>query len=774
MKKSLVTTLLLGLTAFVQAQITDMGGPYSWNSTIQSINIPTITMGGFDQSTIDNEDAINDQTKDAPWRFGYKYDTDITLDNSGIWTNLFNGDRTWQTIIECPGAMTINLLLEDLYLPEGSYLYLYDVDQTNRVGAYTSRNNRTDGLLGTELVHGDKIIVEYYEPAEVNGLGSLTISNVIHGYRSLTRIQQDLTKALNDSYACNIDVNCPLGNGWEEQIRSVAMIVVNGNGICSGALINNTCDDGTPYFLTANHCLGGGTGNWAFRFNWESPPGTESCATTANSTNPGPPYDQTANGATILANGSVADFALLEIDNMTLTDAQNWNCFYAGWDNSDATTVTQATGIHHPSGDLKKICRESNAPYHATASGAQVWWIDAWEQGVTEPGSSGSPLFDQNQRIIGQLYGGLAACTSPNGTSNNGDYDYYGRFGVSWVNGVSSYLAPGSCGTATTNDGYDPNAPTCTGTLSSSTTEETCFGDDDGSITVTVTGGAGPFTYTLSGNSQSTGTFNNLAQGTYSVQVEDNNSCISTINVTLGGPAALSTGYSKTHVSCNGGSDGALTLNVTGGTAPYTYNIGSGSQSGNTFTGLTAGTYSITITDDNNCTYMTSTNLNEPNVLTASGTSSPDSGGSDGSINLSTSGGTAPMSYSWTGPNGFTSTSEDPSGLEAGTYTVVVTDAKGCTYSIDVTVDYGVGFGEDQIDFSVFPNPSEGIYQVQISTIENQSYYSILDVTGRIIIKETAITNEKFFVDLSNKSAGTYYMIISNQDDRIITTLIKK
>ena len=142
---------------------------------------------------------------------------------------------------------------------------------------------------------------------------------------------------------------------------------------------------------------------------------------------------------------------------MTLTDAQNWNCYYAGWDATDATTVTEATGIHHPSGDVKKICRENNAPFHSNAGGAAVWYINAWEEGVTEPGSSGSPLFDQNHRIIGQLYGGAAACS---GTNNNGSYDYYGRLGVSWNNGIDAYLAPNSCGSATTNDGWDPNAPT--------------------------------------------------------------------------------------------------------------------------------------------------------------------------------------------------------------------------------------------------------------------------------------------------------------------------
>jgi hypothetical protein len=446
----------------VLSQTVDFGGPISWKREVSDPKqIPLEIMSGFDLSAIQAEDQINDQQKDIPWRFGYKYTTSISLANSGKWDELPNGSRLWRTRIKCEGAMTINLLLEDVYFPEGSRFYLFDRNNTNRVGAYTSINNREDGLLGTELVHGEEIVVEYYEPAEVRGLGHFTISNVIHGYRSLNAVQNNLIKGLNDSGDCNIDVHCPLGAGWEDQIRSVAMIVAGGNGICTGALINNTCNDGTPYFLTAEHCLGGSTGNWAFRFNWASPPGTEDCATTANSTDPGPPYDQTANGATVLVSGTQADHALLEIDNLTLVQAQDWNLFFAGWNNDDTeSAVTEVTGIHHPSGDLMKICvadDAGNGIFHANNGGAATWEIDAWEEGVTEPGSSGSPLFDQNKRIIGQLYGGAAACS---GTVNNGQYDYYGRLGVSWGLGIGDYLAPVSCGGSVPNtDGWDPNGP---------------------------------------------------------------------------------------------------------------------------------------------------------------------------------------------------------------------------------------------------------------------------------------------------------------------------
>ena len=468
MKRKLLLICALVVASFSsKAQTTDLGGPVSWKSDIRIDQINYEVMRGFDAAAVAAEDAINDENKSQPWRFGYKYETNFSLENSGTWETLADGSKLWRLGITCEGAITINLLLEDMHIPAGASLYLFDKDKSNKIGAYTSRNNREDGELGTEMIYGENMIVEYHEPANVAGQGSLTISSVVHGYRTLTYIQNELTRALNSSGNCNIDVNCPLGDLWKNQIRSVAMIVVNGNGACTGALINNTCDDGTPYFLTANHCLGGSTSNWAFRFNWEVAEGdpTLSCATTTNtasSYNLSSAHDQTANGATLLASSGDSDFALLEIDNMDVSDAINWGLFYAGWDNTDVQgAVTEAIGIHHPSGDIKKICRAfdtGNNISFASVGGADVWFIDAWDDGVTEPGSSGSPLFDQNGRIIGQLFGGAAACS---GTNNNGQYDFYGRFGTSWDLGVRQYLSPNSCGSEqSTNNGYDPNEST--------------------------------------------------------------------------------------------------------------------------------------------------------------------------------------------------------------------------------------------------------------------------------------------------------------------------
>lgn len=477
MKKQLLFAGVLALFSMAtSAQITDMGGPVSLKGkSVTAVNVPRENMPGFDLAQIEAEDIINDAAKDAPWRFGYKYQTNLTPKNSGVWTDLPGGNRVWRTEIVASGALTINLTMQDVHFPEGAHLYLYDIAKTNSVGAYTARNNHPSGELGTDLVLGDHIVVEYFEPAAVRGEGKFTINGVTHGYRSLNIIQKSLAKALNSSGDCNIDARCPVDpyvgsiSAWDDQIRSVAMIVTNGQGVCTGALINNSCDNGTPYFLTANHCLGGGTANWLFRFNWDVPEGNAgmSCATTANtpiSFDLSSNYDQTTvNGATVLVSGGGADHGLLLLDNLTVADAANWGLFYAGWNNNDTeSAVNEVTGIHHPSGDIKKICRAyenggANNIHHANTAGAAVWYMDAWDDGVTEPGSSGSPLFDQNGRIIGQLYGGSAACQ---GTSAQG-YDYYGRLGISWGLGIGTYLDPVACGgTNIVNDGWDPNAVT--------------------------------------------------------------------------------------------------------------------------------------------------------------------------------------------------------------------------------------------------------------------------------------------------------------------------
>ena len=450
-----VSVIFIILPEQAHGQLIDMGQPVSWKGKLTAFkNITIEEMPGFDLDQMLFEDSVNNQMKSNPWRFGYNHEVRLSLENSGSWIELPNGDRVWQLHVKSPGAKSINFIFDDFFIPEGAYMHMYNIDRSHLVGAYTSILNNEYQILGTEIVRGDHVIIEYYEPKSLKGTSKLTIGTVTHAYRELSTELFDQLKDLNDSGDCNIDVNCPLGIGWQDQINSVGLTIVGGNHWCSGALINNTLEDGRPLFLTANHCLGN-PANWVFRFNWDSP--NPSCATTTPSTDG--PFNQTVFTGTLLASSSSSDFALVEINGEI---PSSWPVYYAGWDRTDIAPEF-TIGIHHPAGDIKKICKDEDAPYHSTSGSAQVWWIDEWEEGVTESGSSGSPLFDPDGRIIGQLFGGLAACSNNPTTQNNGLYDFYGRFATSWDGSSPSsrlrdHLDPLNLAPMVF-DGYDPQGP---------------------------------------------------------------------------------------------------------------------------------------------------------------------------------------------------------------------------------------------------------------------------------------------------------------------------
>lgn len=392
---------------------------------------PVHRMPGIDLDALRAADVVTDAVKSAPWRFGEEFTVDIGLED-GQWLEI-DGISVWRTQIEAPGALAMSLRFSAFALPKGASMFIWNADRIEFIGGFNHLNMKDWGGLATGLVAGDAVVVELQVPAGMEDAADLRVDQVVHAYRDIAGKAATAAEALDvqrgpygNSGSCNINVNCPEGATWQCEKRSVALILQGGFAVCSGALVNNTAQDGTPLFLTANHCLGGNVGNWTFVFNHE----TEGCTGNTGPTN------QTVSGAEILENSGASDFGLLLLDE---TPPAGYNVFYAGWDGTDAETVQNATGIHHPSGDLKKICIEEDAPYHDNTQGAAVWWIDQWEDGVTEGGSSGSPLFDHNHRIIGQLYGGAAACS---GAQNNGQFDFYGRMGVSFNNGIADHLDP--------------------------------------------------------------------------------------------------------------------------------------------------------------------------------------------------------------------------------------------------------------------------------------------------------------------------------------------
>ncbi|MBQ4821577.1 T9SS type A sorting domain-containing protein [Aquimarina sp. MMG016] len=458
--KYIIITVLVFVTG-LNAQVTNEKEPYSWKEINKKNQkeLSIIEMPKFNMAKIKSEDAINDLDKSKVYRFGYEFDVDYGFKNAGVWDQLSSGDWIWRIRFKSNGAKTLNFVCNEYKLPEGASLYLYSEDRKDLLGAYTDAFNRADGMLGTWMVEGDDIILEYYVPESKKGQGKFNISKVVHGYRSVTDFEIS-QKGLNDSGDCNQDVDCTVGADFDplknELKRSVALMVVGSSGFCTGTLINNTAENKAPYFLTANHCYVNESGDplsnistWAFRFNWASP--NPSCATTTPSTNG--TFDQTTSGATLLANNSKSDMLLVNIDT-SLPDS--WNLEWAGWDRT-GNTPNFTVGIHHPSGDIMKVCRDNQSPaqtnldFNGNAT-TEVWEIADWDLGVTERGSSGSALFDQNGRIIGQLAGGTAAC---NGTTDNNQFDVYGRFDISWDFGttdatrLSNWLDPQNTGQTT-------------------------------------------------------------------------------------------------------------------------------------------------------------------------------------------------------------------------------------------------------------------------------------------------------------------------------------
>ena len=215
-------------------------------------------------------------------------------------------------------------------------------------------------------------------------------------------------------------------------------------------------------------------------------------------------------------------------------------------------------------------------------------------------------------------------------------------------------------------------------------TNAACFGANTGAINLTPAGGTAPYTFNWGGGI-TTEDRTGLSAGSYSVTITDANGCTNIASATITQPAASVSGTTAiTHVSCNAGSNGAINLTVSGGTAPYTFNWGGGITTEDR-TGLTAGTYNVTITDANSCTASSSATITQPATALSGSTVVTNvscNAGSNGAINLTATGGTAPYTFNWGGGI----TTEDRTGISAGTYSVTITDANGCTNIDSATI----------------------------------------------------------------------------------------
>ena len=405
-----------------------------------------------------------------PYQFGHAIDTDFTPNRHGTWEQLPSGGWLWRLRIQSDGAVSLNLGFTSFQLPDGATLFVRDPNRDVVHGPYT-QEDATNGQLWTPVVRGSELVIELEVPEGTRSDISVDITQVSHGFRSLreTRSQGATTKAR----ACNIDVACSKADPWRNQVKSVATYSVFGTDLCSGSLINNTSGDGTPYFLTAEHCIQGSesrTTSMVFYWNYQNPtcrpPGSSESGTITSDDK----FDQTSSGALLrMSYGNcedvegrrceLSDFAgksdvtLVEIDDPI---PATYNLFLSGWDRSDFAP-SSAVSIHHPRNHGKRITFENDPTVItgiSSSSGDTHFEID-WDEGTTEGGSSGGPLFSPSKKIVGVLSGGGAGCNIT---------DYYGRIHDAWTGGgtpdtrLRDWLDPNNTGAQKT-DGQPLVAP---------------------------------------------------------------------------------------------------------------------------------------------------------------------------------------------------------------------------------------------------------------------------------------------------------------------------
>ena len=438
----LIFFILVNVTNLTYCQVDRGGVPRSFQlqlslkSQSQPVQIAPPDMFSIRQE--DNEDARLEKS----YRIGVEVPVEISSANAGQWDYLPGGGRIWRITLICNGAKAIGLNYNEIRLPEGTDIFVYTPDHLNVIGALTSNEIPKDQKFATRPLTGDAIVLEYYEPARVKEQAIIDISGLVYIYRGFETRNSDDSKSVS-SGSCEVNVNCEEGDNWQRQKQGVLKILTKVGAkyySCTGTLLNNTSQDFKGLLLTAAHCskdYSGGVASdsdysqWIFYFNYEYI-GCFPDATT----------NSTVVGARKLAISEKpsdigSDFLLIKFLNNI---PAKYNPYYCGWDAGNGNS-SSGVCIHHPSEDVKKISTYTSLLGSGTwGSTPNTHWTVRWSatnngHGVTEGGSSGAPLFDDEGLVIGTLTGGQSSC------SNTSGEDMFGKVSYSWMsNGTSANM----------------------------------------------------------------------------------------------------------------------------------------------------------------------------------------------------------------------------------------------------------------------------------------------------------------------------------------------
>ncbi len=395
-------------------------------SEVEQLVMPPLN----NKSLLDAEMAAREPGR-AP-HFAETMEVFVTPDTHGNWEELDNGNMVWRLRILSATAKSLNLGFTKYFMPTGGTLVLYSADMERVMGPFTPSDNEEHEQLWTPILNGDQLVVEVQLPAEAKDDLQLELKSVNHDYLGFGSPSAML------SGSCNLDVICGDADGWgivdgyRDIIQSVAVIGQSGGTFCTGFLVNSVREDCAPLFMTANHCGVNSAAQaatlvayWNFQNSTCREPGSG-----ASGGNGDGSLADFNTGATHLASYAPSDFTIVQFDDPISETA---NAFYAGWDATEAIPES-AIGIHHPSTDEKRISFENDPLLEGiglsdqTSTDGDHLIVPDWDIGTTEGGSSGSPVFNAEKRVVGQLHGGGAAC-------GNDAYDTYGWFFTSWEGG---------------------------------------------------------------------------------------------------------------------------------------------------------------------------------------------------------------------------------------------------------------------------------------------------------------------------------------------------